>query len=79
MSKLKKEKTTQNIKGRMASTGNDLKKSAGLVKETGKELSNMTKGLFKLPWKDLPLQGYLYIGIVALVCIAAFVFVLISL
>lgn len=54
----------------LAATSKDLSKG---TKEVAEETIDAVKGFKKLPWKKLPLEGWLYIGLcIVIIIVAAF-------
>lgn len=62
-------------KGYFSAAGSEIKKTTGVAKDTFSVAFDMIKSIPKLPWKKLPIQGYLYLGIVLLVIILLIIFV----
>lgn len=72
--KVKKETAFDSVKRSTKATGKELKEMGGLAKDSAGEFLNMITGIPSLPWKKLPLKGWLYIGIITFIAIAAIVF-----
>lgn len=70
-----KSQKKQKRKGYRLAAGAEIKKTSGVAKDTFLTVFEMIKSIPRLPWKKLPIQGYLYLGVVLLIIILLIIFV----
>lgn len=72
---IKKTSLTSSIKVQTEAAGNGFKELGSATKEGASEFLDMMMTIPKLPWKDLPLKGWLCIGVVFLVGILMTIYI----